>query len=128
MLHMARLLTKLRSPTGEVDWIEAGAESMPLDDDAVDAVWSLKAVHHWPQLDEGLAEVARVLRPGGVFIALEKKVESGATGTASHGWTPRQAELLADMLRTDHGFTEVEVEEQQSGKATVLTVRGLAAT
>lgn len=126
MLDMARALTKLRAPDGEVDWIEAGAESMPLDDDSIDASWSLKAVHHWPQLDEGLAEVARVLRPGGVFVALEKKVEAGATGLASHGWTRGQADLLADMLRTDHGFAEAAVQEHPSGKSTVLTVRAVA--
>lgn len=126
MLHMAKVLTRLRPPTGAVEWIEAGAEDMPLDDDAIDVCWSLKAVHHWPQLEEGMAEVARVLKPGGIFIAFEKRSEPGATGVASHGWTRQQADLFAQMLREDHAFTDVDVREQKSNGAPVLTVSGHA--
>ncbi len=125
MLTMAKLLTRIRPPKGEVDWIEAGAEAMPVPDKSVDVVWSLKAVHHWPQLTEGLDEVRRVLKPGGLFVALEKKSPPGATGGASHGWTPDQAKLLADMLCDEHGFLDVEVREHTSGRSTtVLTVEG----
>jgi ubiquinone/menaquinone biosynthesis C-methylase UbiE len=48
-------------------------------------------VHHWHDLDAGLAEVRRVLRPSGRFLAIERQVEPGATGLASHGWTAEQA-------------------------------------
>ena len=122
MLNMAKALTAVRRPEGEVTWVQAGAESIPIPDNSIDVCWSIKTVHHWPDLDGGLAEVARVLKPGGLFFILEKKTEPGATGTLSHGWTPRQAEILAGMLRNDHGFTDVEVDEQIAGPASVLTV------
>ena len=124
MIKAAKALTKLHSPEGPIEWVEAGAERMPLPDASVDACWSLKAVHHWPDLERGLTEVARVLKPGGLFIVLEKEVELGATGVDSHGWTPGQAAIFADMLRNDHGFTDVEVQQQQPGKTTALTVNG----
>jgi len=125
MLRVARVLTRLRRIKGSVKWAEAGAESIPLPDASVNLVWSIKAVHHWPHLADGLSEVRRVLQPGGRFIALEKKSAPGATGSASHGWTHEQAKLLADMLCDDHGFLDVEVREHAASRSTsVLTVEG----
>lgn len=126
MLRLARLLTGLRRPAGEITWVTAGAEDMPLPDDSFDVCWSLAAVHHWPRLEAGLDEVERVLRPGGTFIALEKQVASGATGTASHGWTPDQAETFAGMLRS-RGYHSVEVANHDLGRRQVVTVRATAA-
>jgi SAM-dependent methyltransferase len=42
------------------------AESIPLPDASVDAVFAAQAFH-WFATDEAVAEIARVLRPGGVF-------------------------------------------------------------
>lgn len=98
MLRMARLLTRLRRPPGPIEWLRAGAEAIPLPDDSQDIVWSLACVHHWPDLDAGVAETLRVLKPGGRFLALERRTVPGATGMESHGWTDDQAERFASML------------------------------
>ena len=123
MLKLAAQLTKPRRTSGQIDWVEAGAESLTLADDSATVCWSLMSVHHWPHLDDGLAEVERVLGPGGTFIALEKQVEPGSTGNASHGWTPQQAETFATML-TDRGFASADVANHQHGKRNVVTVTG----
>jgi SAM-dependent methyltransferase len=125
MLRTARMLTRLRPPqAGTVEWKVGGAEELPLADDSADVVWTLKALHHWPLLVEGLAEVVRVLRPAGGFIALETRTWPGATGFDSHGWTDQQAHTLAQMLRDHYGFVGVEVSEHRSGKKAVLVVQG----
>ncbi len=125
MLRLAHLLTRLtRTPT-EIDWVRAGAEALPLPDDSVSVCWSLAAVHHWPDLDAGLAEVQRVLRPGGRFIALEKRTKPGASGVASHGWTGQQAEAFAGMLDA-RGFADVVVTEHDQGRRQVVAVSGHA--
>lgn len=125
MLRLARFLTRLRRPAGGITWVTAGVEDMPLPDAAFDVCWSLAAVHHWPRLEAGLDEVGRVLRPGGTFIALEKQVAAGATGTASHGWTPDQAETFAGMLRS-RGYRSVEVTNHDLGRRQVVTVTATA--
>jgi ubiquinone/menaquinone biosynthesis C-methylase UbiE len=121
MLRLARLLTRFRRSAGEIEWLCAGAEDLPLPDDSVTVCWSLASVHHWPDLDGGLSEVRRVLSPGGTFIALEKRTRLGATGNASHGWNPDQANAFAEML-PDHGFESAEVSNHDLGRRRVVAV------
>lgn len=125
MLRLARLLTRFRRPAGRIEWLCAGAEDLTLPDDSATVCWSLASVHHWPDLRRGLSEAKRVLSAGGTFIALEKRSPPGATGYASHGWTPDQADSFAVML-TDHGFESAEVSNHDLGRRPVVTVTGRA--
>lgn len=124
MLRLARLLTRLR-PSGDLTWVKAGAESLPIVDDDVTACWSIASVHHWNDLDASIAEVRRVLAPGGAFIAAERRSKAGAGGMASHGWTPEQAEAFASML-TDRGFTEPSIRNHELRWHKVVTVSARA--
>ena len=47
----------------------ADVASLPLQDGSVDAMHAGAAMHCWPQLEEGLREIRRALKPGGVFFA-----------------------------------------------------------
>ncbi|MDW3220509.1 MAG: class I SAM-dependent methyltransferase [Acidimicrobiales bacterium] len=123
MLRLARLLTAIRRPRGALDWVQAGAEDMPLPDASADVVWSLASVHHWPELEAGIAEVSRVLRPGGMFLAVEKRTEPGATGNKSHGWTPQQADLFAAML-ADRGYRDTSTADHDIGKRRLVVASG----
>jgi SAM-dependent methyltransferase len=51
----------------DADVREADAETMPFADASFDFVWSWGVVHHSERTERVLAEVARVLRPGGRF-------------------------------------------------------------
>ncbi|GAA1613359.1 hypothetical protein GCM10009789_79500 [Kribbella sancticallisti] len=44
------------------------AEAIPLPDDSVDLVLLFLTLHHWSDQPQGMREVARVLRPGGVVL------------------------------------------------------------
>jgi ubiquinone/menaquinone biosynthesis C-methylase UbiE len=123
MLRLAALLTRVRTPVGEIEWVRAGAERLTLTDESITVCWSLASVHHWPDLGGGIAEVRRVLRPGGTFIALEKRTEPGARGNASHGWIPGQAEAFAAMLG-DHGFIDTTVTNHDVGRRRTVAVTG----
>lgn len=48
----------------------ADIQSLPFADDTFDVVLAAWMLYHVPDLDRGLAEVARVLRPGGALIAV----------------------------------------------------------
>jgi ubiquinone/menaquinone biosynthesis C-methylase UbiE len=50
---------------------EAGAQALPLPAQTYDVVTSFGCLHHVPEWRRAVAEVARVLRHGGVFYALE---------------------------------------------------------
>ncbi len=121
MLRVARALTR----RADVRYVEGSAESLPLPDDSATVVWSIATVHHWRDIDAGLREVRRILRPGGRFVVLERLVRAGATGLASHGWTIEQAQEFARACR-DSGFQEVEVEgPRQAGRRTMLAVTAI---
>jgi ubiquinone/menaquinone biosynthesis C-methylase UbiE len=126
MLRVARALgrTSRRGAPG-VRYLQGAAESLPLPDDSATVVWSLATVHHWRDLDAGLEEARRVLRAAGRLLAVERRIEPGASGLASHGWTDDHARRFAALCR-DAGFTGVEVGRHRPGRGQVLSVRATA--
>jgi len=53
---------RAQRPPGAVPAIDARAEALPLDDDAVDAAMACVTIHHWEPPQAGLAELRRVAR------------------------------------------------------------------
>lgn len=122
MLRVARVLTRASRREGPVvRYLEGAAEALPLPDGCATVVWSLATVHHWKDVDAGLAEARRVLRPTGRFLAIERRIQPGATGHASHGWIEDQAHLFAERCRMA-GFEGVDVGEHERGHRRVLAV------
>jgi ubiquinone/menaquinone biosynthesis C-methylase UbiE len=117
MLRVGRWLTRRRG----VRFVEGAAETLPVPDASASVAWSLACVHHWSDLDAGIAEVRRVLRPGGRFLAMERRTQPGADGLASHGWTYAQAEAFAELCR-GAGLADVRVEHHQAGRKPVVAV------
>jgi ubiquinone/menaquinone biosynthesis C-methylase UbiE len=120
MLRLARVVTRDRAA---ITWEKGGAEALPVTDASATVAWALATVHHWRNVDEGLAEIHRVLSPGGRLLAIERQCLPGATGFASHGWTAEQAESFAELCRSA-GFIDVTVASRKSGRRTVWTVVG----
>jgi SAM-dependent methyltransferase len=58
--------------------LEGIAESLPLDDESVDAAMGVLTVHHWPDLEAGLAEMQRVARRRVVLLTLDAEAASSA--------------------------------------------------
>ena len=124
MLRLARFLTR-RSPH-PVRYAEGSAEALPLPDSSVSVAWSIASVHHWVDLDAGLREARRVLKPGGRLVAIERLSRPGARGLASHGWTPEQASAFADRCHA-HGFSGARVYRHGGGRRTKVSVTATAA-
>jgi ubiquinone/menaquinone biosynthesis C-methylase UbiE len=104
-----------------VRYIQGTAEALPLPASSVSVAWSIAAVHHWADLDAGLREARRVLKPGGRLVAIERLTRPGATGLASHGWTPGQASAFADRCRA-HGFAGTRTDQHRAGRRTTVSV------
>jgi ubiquinone/menaquinone biosynthesis C-methylase UbiE len=70
MLEQAE--TKLNPYAGRYALLRHGAQQLPFPDDTFDAVSSLEALEFMPRPERVLAEMVRVLRPGGVFVVTNR--------------------------------------------------------
>ena len=61
-------------PGGRVEMIDSFGEEIPLADAEVDIVYARQVLHHAADLKGLVRECARVLRPGGIFIACREHV------------------------------------------------------
>lgn len=66
-----------------VEFVQTGAEELPMADGSVDAVVSSLSSHHWADRVAALAEQVRVLRPSGRFWLLDMKREMADDLTAT---------------------------------------------
>jgi ubiquinone/menaquinone biosynthesis C-methylase UbiE len=66
-----RAAARVRASTAQVDFVGLDGESIPLDDDSVDAALCTFTLCTIPDVDRALSEIRRVVRPGGEFRFLE---------------------------------------------------------
>ncbi|MGH2937549.1 MAG: class I SAM-dependent methyltransferase [Solirubrobacterales bacterium] len=62
---------RAQRPADAAPALACGAESMPLDDESVDAAMACVTIHHWPERNRGLAELRRVARGRVVVFTFE---------------------------------------------------------
>jgi fatty-acid O-methyltransferase len=91
-----------------LEFVHGDAESLPLPAESVDVVINIESAHCYPHFDRFVAEVARVLRPGGAFLhadvrthphwtALAEPVLDSAPGLRVISMRPVDAEVLRGM-------------------------------
>jgi len=73
----------------------ADARRLPVADASVDAVFAAGLVMHFPDITVGLAQLARVTRPGGLLVLFHPS--GRAALAARHGRTLRPDEPLAEV-------------------------------
>lgn len=72
------MLAIARRKTAEANFQLANAEALPFDDATFDAVTSAFGIRNFVHLEKGLAEMARVLKPGGRMVILEMSTPDSA--------------------------------------------------
>jgi len=76
------------------------AESIPVADGSVDALWTVNTIHHWTDQRMASRELARALRPGGRVLLVDEDI-----GNPEHPWHERWR-----ARRKAHHFDEVDVD------------------
>jgi ubiquinone/menaquinone biosynthesis C-methylase UbiE len=87
-----------------LDFVRGDAENLPFDDESFDVVLNVEASHCYPHFPRFLAEVVRVLRPGGYFPYADLRPSNEiAEWEADLADTPlrqlSQREINAEVLR-----------------------------
>ncbi len=65
-----------KRPAGAAPAQQGVAEALPLDDQSVDAAMGTLTIHHWSDLDAGLAEMRRVARKRIVLLTIDAEKNS----------------------------------------------------
>jgi len=85
-------------PPGTIRATEASAESLPLDDDSVDAAMAVLSDHHWADRAAGLREMCRVARHRVVLVNFEP--EAVESFWLTRDYLPQFVDLIPKPYRT----------------------------
>jgi ubiquinone/menaquinone biosynthesis C-methylase UbiE len=116
-LATRRMPARLRPAVTVLDGV---AERLPLEDASATVAWAVASVHHWTDREAGLAELYRVLRPGGRLL-LAERLGRRHGWLRHHGLTWDQAEDLAG-LAWSAGFATVRTSRHAIGRHQAVIV------
>lgn len=74
MLEVGRKKITQKQLDSKIKMIVGDSENLPFDDDSFDAITVAFGVRNFENLEKGLAEIFRVLKPNGIFVILETSV------------------------------------------------------
>jgi demethylmenaquinone methyltransferase/2-methoxy-6-polyprenyl-1,4-benzoquinol methylase len=74
MLEVGRKKIQYKNLSNTIEMVLADSEEMPFEDSYFDAITVAFGVRNFENLEKGLAEILRVLKPNGVFVILETSV------------------------------------------------------
>lgn len=130
-LAMRRLCSRNRR---RIDVVDGAAEAIPAADRSVDAVWAVNTMHHWINVERGVAEIVRVLRPTGRVLLVDEDFTNPAHpehercgggdhggGPEHHGFTMVDAETVGGLLRSA-GFTNVDTTAERIAARPVISI------
>lgn len=106
-----KLRPKLARARVPVELSEAGAEALPFEDDSFDTVVSTLVLCTVPDPDRALAEIRRVLRPGGQLLFIEHVRGEGSVAR----WQDRIGPLWSFLLAGCHPNRDTVSSMRESG-------------
>lgn len=71
MLDVGRKKIKSQNLSENIDMVQADSEDLPYPDNTFDAATVAFGVRNFENLDKGLSEIYRILKPDGLFVILE---------------------------------------------------------
>jgi demethylmenaquinone methyltransferase/2-methoxy-6-polyprenyl-1,4-benzoquinol methylase len=74
MLEVGKQKIAAKNLSEKIDMVLGDSENIPFEDNYFDAITVSFGVRNFENLDKGLKEILRVLKPGGIFVVLETAV------------------------------------------------------
>ncbi len=100
-----QMLERARRKAPELEWIEGDVLALPFDDASFDAAVVGFGVRNVEDLEAGLRELRRVLRPGGRIGILEITTPRGALAPFYNLWFDRLVPVLGRVLPGGEAYT-----------------------
>jgi demethylmenaquinone methyltransferase / 2-methoxy-6-polyprenyl-1,4-benzoquinol methylase len=100
-----RMLERARQKAPEVEWVQGDALALPFPDSAFDAATVGFGVRNLDDLERGLRELRRVLRPGGRLAILEITRPRGLLAPFYKLWFDGFVPLLGKLLPGGSAYT-----------------------
>ncbi|AXT60844.1 bifunctional demethylmenaquinone methyltransferase/2-methoxy-6-polyprenyl-1,4-benzoquinol methylase UbiE [Aquimarina sp. AD10] len=74
MLNVGKDKIKAKDLDNIISMVQADSENLPYTDNYFDAITVAFGVRNFENLEKGLSEILRVLKPGGIFVILETSI------------------------------------------------------
>jgi demethylmenaquinone methyltransferase/2-methoxy-6-polyprenyl-1,4-benzoquinol methylase len=100
-----RMLERARAKSSAVEWVQGDALALPFEDGSFDAATVGFGVRNLERLESGLAELRRVLRPGGRLGVLEITQPRGALAPFYRLWFERGVPLVGRVVSGSSAYT-----------------------
>jgi len=100
-----RMLERARAKSGAVEWVRGDALALPFEDRSFDAATVGFGVRNLEGLERGLAELRRVLRPGGRLGVLEITRPRGALAPFYRLWFERGVPVVGRVVSGSSAYT-----------------------
>lgn len=94
---------------GRVELKQGSSSKLSFDDASFDKVWEANSFHHWPSQEEGLGEVRRVLKDGGLLMLCLRMKAKNPGKLQAPGHTTEEVEQTKETVARC-GFKDVRTE------------------
>ncbi|KUF42031.1 MAG: bifunctional demethylmenaquinone methyltransferase/2-methoxy-6-polyprenyl-1,4-benzoquinol methylase UbiE [Myroides sp.] len=74
MLEVGKQKIKALNLENRIEMVQGDSENLPFEDNTFDAITVGFGIRNFEDLEKGLSEILRVLKPGGIFVILETSV------------------------------------------------------
>src|SRR5690606_388926 len=74
MLEVGKTKVNALGLQNKIEMIQGDSENLPFQDNTFDAITVAFGIRNFENLEKGLSEILRVLKPNGIFVILETSV------------------------------------------------------
>lgn len=113
------MITKAKANHPDIQFIQSNVEALPFENNSFDGGMGTFTIHHWDDVQKGLKEINRILKPGSRFVLLSFTPDQLMNYWLSHYFPNTMKKSAEAVERSDKmmdlfkscGFAEVDTEK-----------------